>query len=185
MAIPVSSVRSGNTVEFNGTVNMVLEYKHVRAAQGAVIRIKFKDIKTGAIFERTFDVNEKIEPAYVERRKFQFLYKDNEACHFMDQETFDQRTVPLSFVADAVRYLKEGLEIQLGFYENEVVGIELPRSVELAVAETAPDARGNTASGGGKPATLETGLTISVPFFMKVGDVVRVDTRDGAYIERV
>ena len=185
MAVPITSVREGTTVQLDGSVNVVQEYKHVRKSQQACVRIKFKEMKTGAIFERTFDVNEKIEEAYVDRKKMQFLYRDSDAFHFMDQETFDQIAVPAGRMKDNAPYLKEGLGVQIMLYDNDVVGVDLPRSVELRVTETAPDMRGNTASGGTKPATLETGLVVNVPFFMKVDDIIRIDTRDGAYIERV
>lgn len=184
MAVPVTKVRSGMTIEIDGQVFNALEYKHVRAAQGAIVRMKLRNVKTGATIERTFDVNENVETAYVERKPMQFLYASEGAFHFMDQKTFEQTALPQGVIQDAVPYIKDGMVVNLLFCQEEPIGVDLPISVELKVAETGPSVKGDTV-GGGKPATLETGLVVNVPFFIENGDVIKVDTREGRYIERV
>ena len=147
------------------------------------MRAKFKDLRTGAITERTFNVDEKVERARIEYKPMQFLFSDAEGFHFMDQATFEQIAVPNQKMKEIARYLKEGFVANISFYGEEVLAVELPAAVELKVVETSPGFKGDTVSGG-KPATLETGLVVQVPFFINVGDVLKIDTREGKYLGR-
>jgi len=147
------------------------------------VRAKFKDLRTGAITERTFNVDEKVERARIEYKPMQFLFSDAEGFHFMDQATFEQIAVPNQKMKEIARYLKEGFVANISFYGEEVLAVELPAAVELKVVETSPGFKGDTVSGG-KPATLETGLVVQVPFFINVGDVLKIDTREGKYLGR-
>jgi len=190
MAISVTELRPGVTVEIDKSIFRVLEYHHIKVAQQACVRTKLKNLRTGAITERTFKVGEKVEKAHIERRGMQFLYKSEGLpgqgdYHFMDQETFEQISLSEEKLGEAAKYLKEGSTISVLFYDDEAIDVELPASVALKIVETVPGIRGDTVSGGSKPATLETGLTVQVPLFVNVDDVIKVDTRNGKYIERV
>jgi len=183
MAISITEVRPGTTVEMDGKIFKCLEYHHIKWAQQARVRAKFKDLRTGAITERTFNVDEKVERARIEYKPMQFLFSDAEGFHFMDQATFEQIAVPNQKMKEIARYLKEGFVANISFYGEEVLAVELPAAVELKVVETSPGFKGDTVSGG-KPATLETGLVVQVPFFINVGDVLKIDTREGKYLGR-
>jgi elongation factor P len=183
MAVPITSIRAGNAFIYNGKLYKCVEYTHIKWAQQARARVKMKDLRTGAITENTFNVDEKVENVHIEYRSMQYLYKEGDAYHFMDQENFNQIELPKPKLGDTFNYLKEGFVANIAFYEEEALEVILPAAVELKVVETSPGYKGDTVSGG-KPATLETGLVISVPFFMNVGDVVKVDTREGKYLGR-
>ena len=183
MAIPINDVKPGLTVEMDGGLFRCLEYHHQRAAQQSWIKIKFKNIRTGAIFERSFKPGEKAEPARIEYKQMQFLYSDGDFFHFMDQNTFEQVAIPKAKLADSAKYLKDGFVANISFYGDEVIDIDLPPSVELKVTDTTTGFKGDTVSGG-KPATMETGVVVQVPFFVNVGDLLKVDTREGKYLGR-
>jgi elongation factor P len=183
MAIPINEVKPGLTVEIDGQLFRCLEYHHQRAAQQSWIRIKLKNLRSGAIIERTFKPGEKIETAHIDYKQMQYLYSDENHLHFMDQGTYEQIALPREKVGEAERYLKEGFMLNISFFGEEALDVSLPASVELKVAETSPGFKGDTVSGG-KPATLETGLVVQVPFFINVGDVLKIDTRDGKYLGR-
>lgn len=183
MAISITEVRPGTTVEIDGKIYKCLEYHHIKWAQQARVRAKFKDLRTGAIIERTFNVDEKVERARIEYKPMQFLYSDSEGFHFMDRATFEQIAVPKIKMKETAKYLKEGFVANISFYGEEVLDVEIPAAVELKVVETSPGFKGDTVSGG-KPATMETGLVVQVPFFVNVGDVLRIDTREGKYLGR-
>lgn len=183
MSISINEVKAGLTVEMDKNIFRCLEYHHQRAAQQSWIRIKFKNLRTGAIFERTFKPGEKVEPARIDFTPMQFLYSDGEGFHFMNQATFEQIAIPAKKLADTAKYLKEGFVANISLYGDEILDVELPGSVELKVTETSPGFKGDTVSGG-KPATVETGAVIQVPFFLNVGDVIKVDTREGKYLGR-
>ncbi len=183
--IDVTEARKGVTIELDGRLYTVIEYQHIKIGRGsAQVRLKLKDIRADHTIERTFQSGERLKQVEVEDRPAQYLYQDGDFYYFMDQATFDQ--IPLSDkqLGDALDYLKEGMIIKLSRYEGEAIGIGLPITVELKIAETGPAFKGNTATGGTKPATLETGITVQVPMFLKTGDVIRVDTRTGTYVER-
>ncbi|MFA4844843.1 MAG: elongation factor P [Candidatus Margulisiibacteriota bacterium] len=183
MAITINDVKPGTTVEMDSSIFRCLEYRHQRAAQQSWIKIKFKNLRTGAIAEKTFKPGEKIETARIDFTPMQFLYSDSEGYHFMDQATFEQIAIPAKKMAETAKYLKEGFVCNISLYGEEILDVELPGSVELKVTETSPGFKGDTVSGG-KPATVETGAVIQVPFFLNVGDVIKVDTREGKYLGR-
>ncbi|MFA6169224.1 MAG: elongation factor P [Candidatus Margulisiibacteriota bacterium] len=183
MSLSITEVRAGATVEIDGKIYKCLEYNHIKWAQQARVRAKFKDLRTGSIIERTFNVDDKVERARIEYQPMQFLYSDTEGFHFMNQATFEQICVPASKVGDQSKYLKEGFVCNVSFYGDEVLDIDLPATVELKVEETSPGFKGDTVSGG-KPATLETGAVIQVPFFINIGEILKVDTREGKYLGR-
>lgn len=184
--INVGELRKGINIELDGQLVGVVEYEHIKMGRGgAVARLKLRNLRTGAIYERTFPASEKFRRAYLERRKVQYLYRDEHLYHFMDTETFEQVTLTAEQLGDDVLYLKENTVVDLLTYDEEAISIELPVTVELAVTETEPGFKGDTATGGTKPAVLETGLRVNVPLFVNEGDAVRVDTRTGEYVERV
>jgi elongation factor P len=186
MVVQSQDLRPGMTVEIDGNLFVVLEYNHIKMGRGgAVIRAKFKNIRTGATIETTFKSGEKVNTAHIERKQMQFLYSDADAAHFMDQTDFNQVAIDRKLVGDNLPYIKDGDVVQITFYQDEAIGIDLPAAVALKIVETPPEVRGNTVSGGVKEAKLETGLEIKVPLFIATGDVVKVDTRTGKYIERV
>ena len=184
--ITVGELRKGVGIDLGGQICTVLEYQHIKMGRGgAQARLKLRDLRTGAIFDRTFPASEKFARIRVDRHPVQYLYGDGDFYHFMDQRTFEQRSLPREMLGDAVNYLKDGMELELSYYGDEPIGVELPLNIELRVAQTDPGFRGDTATGGTKPAVTETGVVVNVPLFVNTGDVIRVDTRDGSYIERV
>lgn len=183
MAIPINEVKPGVTVELDQGLFRCLEYHHQRSAQQSWIRVKFKNIRTGAIIEKTFKPGEKIETAHIDYKPMQFLYADAEGYHFMDPGTFEQVALPAAKMADAAKYLKEGFLVNISFYNDEVLDVDMPAAVELKVTETSPGFKGDTVSGG-KPATMESGVVVQVPFFVNVGDLLKIDTREGKYLGR-
>ena len=185
MMIDTGSMRKGITIIIDGELFKIVEYNHVKQGRGtAFVRLTLRNVRTGATTVRTVMAGERFEQARLDNRKVTFLYRDGDQFYFMDQETFDQPVVGEDAVGDAVKYLTEGQELELLFYGNEVLDVALPSAVELTVTETEPNFRGDTSSGG-KPATLETGAVTTVPFFVNRGEKIRVDTRTGAYLERV
>jgi elongation factor P len=183
--ISVTDFRTGMTVEIDGQLYTVVEFMHVKPGKGAAfVRSKLKNVRTGFTVERTFNSNEKVEPARIDFREMQYLYKSDDDYTFMDTETFEQLTLSLSKMGDAPKYLKENMNVEIQLYQNDVIGIQLPNTVELEVIETDPTFKGDTATGGTKPATLETGVVVNVPFFVVIGDVIQVDTRTNQYLKR-
>lgn len=184
--ISTADFRNGLIVDMDGDLLEITEFQHVKPGKGgAFVRTRFKNILTGRVIEKTFRSGEKFEEARVEDQPWQFLYHDGDLYHFMDNNTYEQMEVNASVVGDASRWLKENTDCTLSFYKGKVLAVSAPNFVELAIAQTDPGVQGDRASGGTKPATLETGTTIQVPLFLNEGVVVRVDTRTGQYIERV
>ncbi len=185
--IGVQDLRKGTTfIDDDGNIYRVLEYQHVKMGRGnAVIKTKLRNIKSGATVDRTFQSGGRVQDVRLDHHTVQYLYNDGETYHFMDTETYEQPGIPADVIGDAARFMKENVMVELLTYEGRPIEVELPTTVDLKVAETAPGFKGDTASGGGKPAKLETGVTITVPFFVSAGDTVRVDTRDGSYVTRV
>lgn len=184
--IDAGELKKGITIELDGNLYQVLDYQHIKMGRGsAQIRLKLRDLRAGYITERSFQASEKFKRAFLERRPVQYLYNDEHLYYFMDTKTFEQIPLDRSMLSDALNYLKEGLELELLTHQGKAVGIELPVSVELKVVETGPAFKGDTATAGSKPARLETGVTIKVPLFINNGDVIKVDTRTGEYLERV
>lgn len=184
--IDAGELKKGITIMLDGQLYQVLDYNHIKMGRGsAQIRIRLRDVKAGHTIEKSFQASEKFAKVFLERRPVQFLYSDSDLFNFMDSETYEQFTVDKALMGDALNYLKENMNLEIVIHKGTPIGVELPVSVELAIAETGPGFKGNTASAGGKPAKLETGLTIQVPFFINTGDVIKVDTRTGVYLERV
>jgi len=184
--ISTNDFRTGQTIELDGDVYQIIEFQHVKPGKGAAfVRSKLRNMRTGAVIEKTFNAGERLPRARVERREVQYLYNDGKNYNFMDMETYEQFEMPPEQLGDAVKYLKENMVIQVLTFQGRSIGVEMPNFVELEVVETAPGIKGDTASGGSKPATLETGAVVQVPFFVNVGDVLQIDTRTGNYIKRV
>ncbi len=177
--------RNGLTILFNGDIWTIVEFQHVKPGKGgAFVRTKLKNLKTGKVVDNTFRAGEKIDVARVERRTFQYLYQDANERTFMDQETFEQIAIADELLGDGVDFLKEGMDVDVLLHAELPIGVELPNFVELVVTETDPGLRGDTATGGTKPAKLETGAVVQVPLFINEGDKLRVDTRTYTYMER-
>ena len=185
--ISSNDFRPGVTIEYNNGLWQIVEAMHVKPGKGsAFVRTRMKNIETGNTLEQTFRAGEKLPTAIVEKADMQYLYKAGENYAMMDATTYEQIELDGKTIGSTVEFLKESLEnIQVLRYQDRVIGVELPNTVELEVTDTAPDERGDTSSGGGKPATLETGATITVPFHIKRGDKIKVDTRNRKYLTRV
>ena len=183
--ISVNDFRTGLTIEIDGELYTVVEFLHVKPGKGsAFVRSKLKNIRTGYVMEKTFNAGEKVSLARIETREMQYLYKSDADYVFMDMETYEQVSLNEELLGDGIKYLKENMEVMVQFYEGNPIGVTLPNTVELEVVETAPGFKGDTAAGGTKPAKLETGVTVNVPFFINEGDIIQVDTRTGEYLRR-
>lgn len=181
-----SDIKKGLKVEIDGAPWVVTEFQFVKPGKGvAFTRTKFKNLITGATLERSIRTGEKLDPADVVERQMQYLYNDGETFHFMDSESFDQVEVPRDNLGDAPNFLVEQMEVQILFYKNRAVSVDLPNFVELEITYTEPGVKGNTAQGATKPATLSTGAIVHVPLFIEQGEWLKIDTRDGQYVERV
>jgi len=181
-----SDLRKGITIKLEGDLYTVVDFQHVKMGRGgAFVRTRLKNLKTGVVLERTFKAGDKIDIVHLEEKSFQYIYREGDTFYFMDMETYDQLPLSIEVVGEARNYLTENMEVNIIYADGEPVGVKLPNFVELKVVETPPGVRGDTATGGSKPAKLETGLTITVPLFIKEGDIIKVDTRTGEYIERV
>lgn len=184
--ISTGDVKKGVIIELDGQLMKVLDWSHIKMARGsAQVRMKLQNVRKGDIVERTFQAGTRWPRARVEQREAQYLYSDGDAYHFMDSQTYDQFQLSAGVLGDDARYLKENTEVMYSSYESEVLGVELPVTVDLVVTETEPGFAGDTATGAKKAATLETGLVVQVPLFVNEGDVLRVDTRTGEYVTRV
>ena len=183
--LDTGELRKGLTILVDGELCKIIDYEHNKRGRGtANVRLTLRNLRTGAITERTFMAGVKFEQAFLDRRPVQYLYNDGSTYYFMDTETFEQPAVPAEILGEAVHFLRENDTVELVTYEGEILDVELPPSVVLRVVHTAPGGRGDTAANATKPATLETGLTINVPLFISEGDLVRVDTRTGEYLTR-
>jgi len=184
--VSAGDFKNGLTIEYEGEIYQILEFQHSKSGRGAaVVRSKLRNIISGAIIEKTFRPAEKMPRAHIERKDMQYLYNDGELYHFMDVESYEQIPLGLDKVGDSLAYIKENDTVKMMSHNGNIFGIEPPISVELAITDTEPGFAGNTATGATKPATLETGAVITVPLFVNVGDVVKVDTRTGEYAGRV
>ncbi|MHB8927191.1 MAG: elongation factor P [Bacillota bacterium] len=183
--VSTNDFKTGLTVEIDGQVWTVVDFQHVKPGKGAAfVRAKLKNLKSGAVVERTFNAGEKLPRAHLERREMQYLYQSDELYTFMDTENYEQLSLSKEQIGDGVKYLKENMLVNILFFQGQTFGVDLPNSVELKVVETEPGVRGDTATAGTKPAKLETGAIVKVPLFINIGDVLKVDTRTGEYIER-
>ncbi len=183
--ITAGDFRNGVTFEEDGNVCQIVEFQHVKPGKGAAfVRAKVRNVITGGVVEKTYRPTDKFEKAHIERKDMQYLYQDGDLFYFMDTETYDQMPLSENQLGDALKFVKENELVKLLFYKGNVFGVEPPTFVELTVTETEPGFKGDTTTGAQKPATLETGATINVPLFIDIGDVIRVDTRTGSYMER-
>ncbi|NLA05833.1 MAG: elongation factor P [Firmicutes bacterium] len=184
--ISTNDFHTGLTFEMEGDLYEVVDFQHVKPGKGAAfVRSKIKNLKSGAVTEKTFRAGEKVKRAHLERKEMSYLYRSGDEFCLMDLTSYEQINLSKEQMESAVKYLKENDTLTVVNYEGKVIAVELPLTVELAVVETEPGVKGDTASGGNKPAVVETGLSVQVPLFISVGDVLRIDTRSGAYIERV
>jgi len=182
-----NDLRSGNIiVHTDGLLYQILEFHHTKPGKGgAFVRVKMRRLQDGRIIDHTFRAEEKVERAFIERKKMEYLYRDGNLFVFMDTKTYEQIEIPLEKMESALPFLVENIECEVMLHKDEIVAVELPETVVLEVVETEPGEKGDTASGGSKPAKLETGHVVRVPLFIKEGDKVKVDTRTGEYVERV
>ena len=179
-------LRNGTTFELDSNVFKVVEFQHVKPGKGAAfVRVKMKNVVTGAVIERTFNPSEKLQGAEIEKREMQYLYNDGDLYYFMDNTTYEQIPLNEEQIGDALKYIKENMNVTMQSIKGKVFNVEPPMFVELEVTYTEPGFSGNTTTTSGKPATLENGYEISVPLFVNIGDVIRIDTRTGEYMERV
>ena len=183
--ITTNDLKNGMTLELDNTLFQVVEFQHVKPGKGgAFVRTTLKNSRSGAVLERTFRAGEKVERAIIDKREMQYLYRDGSDFVFMDSDTYEQMPVPATSLGSSVDYLIEGSEPVLLMYNDEIIGVDLPAAVELAVADTEPGIQGDRVSGARKPATLETGLVVQVPLFINPGEKVKVDTRSGEYLSK-
>jgi elongation factor P len=184
-AISSNDIKNGITLKVDEGLFTVVEFQHVKPGKGgAFVRTKLRNARTGAVIERTYRADERLEQAIIDKRDMQFLYRDGEDYVFMDQSTYDQLPVPAGGLGDAADYLKVGASAMLMLHDDEIIGVELPAAVELTVTETEPGIQGDRVSGARKPATLETGVVVQVPLFVGPGEAIKVDTRTGEYLTR-
>ena len=180
-----SELRKGVIIELDDKLYQVIDYQHVKMKRTALAKVKLRDIRGGHTIEQSFQSDQKFTRVRLEFRNVQYLYNDGDLYYFMDEENFEQIPISTGQLGDVINYLKEGMSLQVSSYQDELVGVELPITVELEVSDTGPGFKGDTATGGTKPASLETGTTIQVPLFVNKGDIIKVDTRSGIYLERV
>lgn len=182
--INATDLRKGVVIEYEGKLYQVVDYQHVKMKRTALAKVKLRDISAGHTMERSFQSNERLVRARLDSSQMQYLYNDGGLYYFMNQETFEQIPMNKEKLGDALNYLKEGNSVEMTTYKDEIIGVEMPITVELEVIETDPGFKGDTATSGNKAAKLETGVTIQVPLFINQGDVLKIDTRNGTYIER-
>ncbi len=186
MPVSTAEFRNGLKIEIDGEPYVIVEFQHVKPGKGgAFVRTKIKSLRTGNVIDRTYRSGEKVDVPQLEEKTMQYLYAADKDRVFMDTTTYEQVSMNEQQLGDSINYLKENMEIKVLYYKNRPINIDVPMFVELAIAKTEPGVRGDTASGGSKPATLETGAVVKVPFYLNEGDVVKIDTRTGTFIERV
>ena len=183
--ISVNEFKNGLTVKYNNDLWRIVEFQHVKPGKGgAFVRSKLKSLRSGAVQEYTFRSTAKVETAEIETKSMQYLYNDGSSYVFMDTTTYDQLAIPNEQIGDEANYLLENMVVNVIMHDGETLGIQLPNTVDLKVAKTEPNIKGDTSSGGGKPATMETGLVVNVPFFINEGEVLTINTTDGTYVSR-
>ncbi|MBI4844235.1 MAG: elongation factor P [Nitrospirae bacterium] len=184
--ITTSEFRKGGKIEIKGAPHEIIEFQHIKMGRGgAIVKAKVKNLKTGSIFEESFKGGEKVETPNLEEKTMQYLYKQDDLCYFMDMESYEQFPITEEQLGSALKFIKENAQVKVLYYKNEPITVEIPLFVELRIEKTDPGFKGDTASGGSKPAVLETGAVVRVPFHINEGDVIKVDTRTSEYIERV
>jgi elongation factor P len=184
--ITTNDLKTGITLELDNGLFQVVDFQHVKPGKGsAFVRTKLRNVRTGNVFDRTFNAGIKVEQAIINRDEMQFLYRDGDDYVFMNNSTYEQMNVQPVALGEAVDYMIEGMTAQVAFYNGEIIGVEIAASVELTISETEPGVQGDRVSGARKPATLETGKVVQVPLFVEIGEKIRVDTRSGDYMTRV
>jgi elongation factor P len=184
--IDSGELKKGLTIELDDKLYQVIAYQHIKVGRGsATVKLKLHDIRSGHTIERSFQASEKFKRARLDSRAMQYLYNDGDSYYFMDEKSFEQMPISPDQLGDALDYLKENMSVEVSSYQGKLIGVELPITVELEVVETGSGFKGDTATAGNKPAKLETGITIQVPLFISNGDIIKVDTRTGQYLERV
>jgi len=185
VTVSINNIKSGLTVLVDNEIYMVIEYQHVKPGKGAAFaRVKLRNLKNNSIQERTFRGDEKIEEAFIEERRLQYQYVSGSLYHFMDQDNFEEISIPKNNLGDKAKFLKDNLEVSAYFYKNEIVNIDLPNFIEFKIIHTEPGIKGDTAKSGTKPAEIETGAVVQVPLFINIGDKIKIDTRTAEYVER-
>ncbi len=185
MDININDIKNGMTIIIDGNLCNIVEFQHVKPGKGpAFVRIKLKNLRTGSIVENTYNTNIKITKAHVDKVKAQYLYSQGNDYVFMNTTTYDQIEIPTSILGDSIHFIKEGMEIDIDYYEGEILGISLPEKVEYEVIETEPAVKGNTATNATKDAKIETGYTVKVPLFINQGEKIIISTKDGKYSSR-
>ncbi len=183
--ISTNDVKPGMALQLDNGLFNIVEYQHVKPGKGkAFVRMKLKNVETGAVIDRTFRAGEDVDRAIIERKDHQYLFRDDMGFHFMDLETYSQFAVSTELIGEVERFMIEGMTVVLAMHEGTPIGVDLPAAVELKVTESEPAVKGDRVSGATKPVTVETGLVVQVPLFVDSGDVIKVDTRSGAYLTR-
>ena len=183
--ISAGDFRNGVTFEYDGSVYQIIEFQHVKPGKGAAfVRTKIRNVISGGVVEKTFSPTDKMPKAHIDRRDMEYLYTDGDLFYFMDPESYEQMPVSADQIGDALKFVKENMQVKILSFKGNIFGIEPPNFVELAITETEPGFAGNTATGATKPATLETGAVVQVPLFIDNGEVVKIDTRTGEYMGR-
>ncbi len=184
--ISVNDFKTGITIELEGVLWQVVDFQHVKPGKGAAfVRSKLKNLAKGTSVEKTFRGGEKVKRAIVERKPYQFLYASDDEYVFMNNESYDQVQISSELIGDGLKWLKDSMDVQIVFHEEKILEVEMPNFVELKVTQTDPGLKGDTAQGGSKPATVETGAIVTVPLFVEEGDILQIDTRSGEYLKRV
>lgn len=185
MNININDIKNGMTVIIEGNLCMIIEFQHVKPGKGpAFVRIKYKNLKTGSTIEDTFNTNIKLEKAHIDRMPMQYLYSSSDSYVFMNTENYEQVEIPANKLTDELKFLKENLEIDISYYNGEILGVTLPEKIEYEVTDTEPATKGNTTNNALKDATIETGYVVKVPMFINVGDKIIISTKDGKYSSR-
>ena len=185
MNININDIKNGMTIIMDGNLSQIVEFQHVKPGKGpAFVRIKLKNLRTGAIVEDTYNTNLKVEKAHIDKMPMQYLYQDGNRYVFMNTQTYDQIEIPEEKMENEKKFLKEGMEITIDFYEGEIIGISLPEKIEFEVVETEPAVKGNTTNNAMKDATIETGFVVKVPLFINKGEKIIISTKDGKYSSR-
>lgn len=186
MAYSINEIKNGVTILVDGNVYMVIDFQHVKPGKGAAfVRTKMRNLRNNNVLEQTFRGDEKIEEAYIEEKKLQYQYAAGDMYHFMDQENYEEVAIDKERMGDGVKFLQDNLEVKAYYYKDSVLFVNLPNFIEFKITHTEPGIKGDTAKSGTKPATIDTGANVQVPLFIDTGDVIKVDTRTGAYVERV
>lgn len=185
MNININDIKNGMTIIMDGNLSQIVEFQHVKPGKGpAFVRIKLKNLRTGAIVEDTYNTNLKVEKAHIDKMPMQYLYQDGNKYVFMNSQTYDQIEIPEEKLENEKKFLKEGMEITIDFYDGEIIGITLPEKIEFEVVETEPAVKGNTTNNAMKDATIETGFVVKVPLFINQGERIIISTKDGKYSSR-